>query len=74
MVIFGFRFDNYEVENIWKGEKIIQTLADTTGLEDGDRMRPLTYPQVRTWCFILNFLCSPMICSAAAYYFYYFLS
>ena len=73
-MIFGFRFEDYEVENIWKGEKIIQTLADTTGLEDGDRIRPLSYPQVRTWRFMLNFSYSLTICSAAACYFYYFLS
>ena len=40
-------FDNYAVTVMIGGEPYTLGLFDTAGQEDYDRLRPLSYPQVR---------------------------
>ena len=44
-------FDNYAVTVMIGGEPYTLGLFDTAGQEDYDRLRPLSYPQVRPGCF-----------------------
>ena len=40
------RFENYETETMVDGKTIIQSLWDTSGQEDYDTLRTLSYPKV----------------------------
>ena len=46
-MLSGCRFDNYTASMVHDGSLVNLGLWDTAGQEDYDRLRPLSYPQVR---------------------------